>query len=256
MRVAAAADFETKRTRPDTFWPVTRRISPVAPTCDAAKIALGGLDHRQHRIERDDLRNLFAGHGEGRGADFGGNVRHDPCPGSAHDAALAFGFRGGERSFRHPRLRFEIDQIELGQSTGFDQFAARFQFRLALRHQRARLRDLRLARLVGKHRDDLILLHELSAPHPQLGQYAAGARNRHHFAIRFGAAGEDELAAVLLGPCIHDRDAEQLRRLLIGADGGLAVRLFMRKQIAGPDPESCGENQPDGGGTAHIHFHD
>ena len=245
MRVAAAADFETKRTRPDTFWPVTRRISAGCADLDAAEIALSGLDHRQHRIERDDLRDLFAGHGEGRGADFGGNVGYDPGPGRAHDAAVALGVRGGERGFRRPRLRFEIAEFELGQSAGFDQFAARFQFRLALRDQRARLRDLRLARLVGKHRDDLILLHELSAPHPQLGQHAGGARHRHHFAVGFGAAGENELAAVLLGLRVHDRDTEQLRRLLLRADGSLAVRRLMRKQIAGPDPKSGGENQPD-----------
>jgi hypothetical protein len=91
-----------------------------------------------------------------------------------------------ETGFRGLELRFEIDELELGQRALLDQASARFQFGPALVEQRARLRNLRLACVVGQDRDHLALLHLLAALDLQFGQHAAGARRQCHLAVGFG----------------------------------------------------------------------
>ncbi len=69
---------------------------------DAGELALGHLDHRQHRIERDQGRDLAPGQRERGLTDLDRHVVHDARPGRAHDAAVALGLGGGHRSPRPP----------------------------------------------------------------------------------------------------------------------------------------------------------
>ena len=73
---------------------------------DAGDLALRHLDHRQHRIEADDLGDLLAGEGEGRRADLG-NFGDDAVPGRRDDAAVALGFGGRERGLGGLVLRLQ-----------------------------------------------------------------------------------------------------------------------------------------------------
>ena len=97
--------------------------------------------------------------------------------------------------------------------------------------------------------------HLVAAPDPELGEDAAGARNHHHLAVGFGAAGQHELAAVRQAVRLGDCDAEQLLRRRFGwTDGGVAFAVLMRQQVPGGDPEAGAEHQADGGEAACFHL--
>ncbi len=134
------------------------RTSARLADLDACELALGDLDDGEHRIERNERRDRRAGEGKRGAADLGRHVGDDAVPRRAHDAAVALGLGRGERRFRRLVLRLEIDEVELRQRALVDQHAARLELGLALIIERLRLRDLRLARLVGEHGDDVALL--------------------------------------------------------------------------------------------------
>ena len=69
---------------------------------DAGELALGHLDHRQHRIERHERRDLPAGERERGLADLDRHVGDDAGPGRAHDAALALGLGARPAPPRRP----------------------------------------------------------------------------------------------------------------------------------------------------------
>ena len=65
--------------RPSRVWPDTSLHLGRVADLDVGDLALGHLDHREHRIEPDDLRDLLAGEGERRRADLG-NLGDDAVP--------------------------------------------------------------------------------------------------------------------------------------------------------------------------------
>ena len=201
---------------------------------DAGDLALRHLDHRQHRIEPDDLRDLLAGEGEGRRADLR-NLGDDAVPRRRDDAAVALGLGGGERGLGGLVLRFEIDQLEPRHGVGLDQPPLGLELDLALLEQRLGLRDLRLARLVRQDGDDVALLHVRAAANLATPEHAVGAREGHHLAVGLGAAGQHQLAAVRDDVGVDHRDAEQLLAAWSRRRGARPCSPRIRAECRWPD---------------------
>ncbi len=138
---------------------------------EVVQLALGDLHDRDDRIERDDLRDLPAGHRERRLPDFDRHLVDHARPGRTHDAALALRLGGRKRRLGGLVLRFPVALLEPRQRALRDQLHLRLELGLALRQHGARLRDLRLARLVGQDGDDVALLS-------RAGRAAPSARTR------------------------------------------------------------------------------
>ena len=194
------------------------------------------------------------GHRERRLADLDRHVGDDAGPRRAHDAAVALGVRGGECGFRRPVKRLGFVDLQPGKIAACGEVALGFEIDLALVEKRARLRHLGFARFVGQNGDDVALFDEGAALDLQLGDDAAGARGRRDAPVGFGAAGQDQLAAMRLRGGLDDADAKQLlRRGLAGTDGGAALVGFVRQQVTGGDPKAGRDDQAERGNATCFH---
>src|SRR3974390_3293557 len=192
---------------------------------DAAELAPGRLDHCQHRIKRHDLRDLSARHGETRLANLYRHVANDARPRRADNATLAFGFCGGKCRIGRLLLRFQIYQFELRQGAALDELAFGVDFGLTLRCKCPRLLELRFARLIRQDGDHIASLHDRTTAHLELREHASRTRGHHHLAVRFGATGQHELAAVRLDLALDDADAKQLGLDFVRSYGSRALAL-------------------------------
>jgi hypothetical protein len=113
-----------------------------------------------------------------------------------------------------------------------NQLAAGFKLHAPLINERARLSDLRLARLVRKNRDHIALLHLCAAAHMQFLKHAAGARRDHDLAVRLRAAGQSELLAMLHHVDGLYRDAEKFLLRFSRLHGGHACGVLVRHEVA------------------------
>ncbi len=135
----------------------------------------------------------------------------------------------------------------------FDQLTTRLKLDLALIEDRLCLRDLRFARIVRQHGDNLVLLHVLPALHAHFGEHAAGARRDRYFLVGFGSAGQGELARMRRNIGVEHGHAKRLRLVVDRANGGAALRCLVRKQMPRRNPADGCDHKADSNKTATLH---
>jgi hypothetical protein len=225
----------------------------LPPGCTPESWRSATSNNGQHRVERDDLGHVRAGHHDlQRLADLDGHVDHDAGD-RRHDLTLLLlGLGLGECGLRGPEIRLDLRLVDGREGAELDQAKARLRLAPFLLHLGPCLEDLGDAGLVGQDRQDVAGLHDRAAPDPEVEHHAGGAGDRPDLPVGLCAARERDAALMHLRLRRQHRDLEQGR-----GNGRLRLeRCFLRRvaaEHARPDPCGTTQNEREGRDAGRLH---